>query len=231
MDFPNPNRNPYPNSNWQSNSEVCTVGIGRTCYCLNVCLWHRRLFLLPIGHPTHYEVGIFLSSMLWRLAICISRCWRMSSILSRIYTSLPSTRDSPRKTCTRFHHLFRKVHWVHDIYITRFEVTHGYCSCRWYFADALKDWIARTKAKPNRNKDENTFVERIARIVKKHEVKWRRIIGLARRRWHQRRLVRQQKHVNCTMRKKGQRIRSLGRSWERWLARQSVGSSYAGNML
>ena len=125
----------------------------------------------------------------------------------------------------------RKVHWVHDIYITRFEVTHGYCSCRWYFADALKDWMARTKAKPNRNKNENTFVERIARIVKKHEVKWRRIIGLARRRWHQRRLVRQQKHVNCTMRKKGQRIRSLGRSWERWLARQSVGSSYAGNML
>ena len=120
MDFPNPNRNPYPNSNWQSNSEVCTVGIGRTCYVSHVCLWHRRLFLLPIVHPTHYEVGIFLSSMLWRLAICISRCWRMSSILSRIYTSLPSSRDAPRKTCTRFHHLFRKFHRVH---IIRFEVT------------------------------------------------------------------------------------------------------------
>ena len=106
--------------NWQSNSEVCTVGIGRTCYVPQACLCHRRLFLLPFVHPTHYEVAIFLSSILWRLSMCIPRCWHTSSILSHVYTSLLYSRDSLRKTWTRFHHLFRKFHRVHEIYISTF---------------------------------------------------------------------------------------------------------------
>jgi hypothetical protein len=119
--LPNLNPNPNPNPNWQSNSEVCTVGIGRTCYVPQVCLCHWCFFPLLsfVPHP-HFEVAIFLSSILWRLAMCIPRCWHTSSILSHVYTSLPYSRDSLRKTWTRFHHLSRKVHRVIEIYISTF---------------------------------------------------------------------------------------------------------------
>ena len=90
------------------------VIVSTFAYGIGVCFYYLS------GTQLIMKLKFCLSSMLWRLAICISRCWRMSSILSRIYTSLPSSRDSPRKTCTRFHHLFRKVHRVH---IIRFEVT------------------------------------------------------------------------------------------------------------
>ena len=87
VNFPNPHPNPNPNRNWQSNSEVYTVGIGRTCYVPQVCLCHRRFFpLLRFVPHLHFEVAI---SILWRLAICIPRCWHTSSILSHVYTSLP----------------------------------------------------------------------------------------------------------------------------------------------
>ena len=124
VNFPVSRWSDYDTHMWQSNSEVCTVGIGTTCYVPQVCLCHWHFFpLLPFRASSSFWSCTCLSSILWRLAMCIPRCWHTSSILSHVYTSLPYSRDSLRKTWTRFHHLCRKVHRVHAIYISRFEVT------------------------------------------------------------------------------------------------------------
>ena len=47
--------------------------------------FHYYLF---VPHP-HFGVATCLSSILWRLAMCIARCWHTSLILSHVYTSLP----------------------------------------------------------------------------------------------------------------------------------------------
>ena len=110
VNFPNPYPNPYRNPNWQSNSEVCTVGIGRTCYVPQVCLCHRRFFpLLRFVRHLHFEVAI---SILWRLAICIHvvdirarfvptfiRLFRMTWFPTNDLHALPpSIQESPSST-------------------------------------------------------------------------------------------------------------------------------------
>ena len=104
-----------------------------------------------------------------------------------------------------------------------------------------KDYMTRTKAKPYRGEDEDTFADRIAKIMflgnkdrktQRSQMKTNHRVGETTMTTEEVGAAAEARKLYSEIKgtKKQRPWNSLGRSWKRCLARQSVGSSNVGTM-